>query len=265
LKGSNSCVTALDMPDDSQILIFGDSVCLLIFYFFYLFLKSGNLTIWDVENKKEIKTFEKLIDNGIQSVISLSRSEKFRLLITTSKGQIYCVTISKIFFAYTADKKVLLNGAYGLITSLKFNIPNSNMDHPLDAMELYAFSTWDTVYIIRNENQHIDTLDRPPHVKRGAPADISWKYRSIDFNSLNLKNSSYIEQDFFAHPVLAISWGNMLFIKVYTLRDGSNHADAKFVGTFTMPFIIKAVSWLSGKVTFAILLIFNNFLVIVCY
>jgi hypothetical protein len=92
-------------------------------------------------------------------------------------------------------------------------------------------------------------LDRPPHVKRGVPADISWKYRSIDFNSLNLKNASYLEQDFFAHPVLAISWGNMIYIKAYTPRDGSSYIDVKVVGIYTMPFIVKAISWLSGKVT----------------
>ncbi len=103
--------------------------------------------------------------------------------------------------------------------------------------------------MVRNDGLiTIDTLERPKHVNRGAPADLSWKYRAYDVNSLNLKNTSALEQYFFAHPVLACSWGNIIIIKVFIPLEGTNNVDSRLIGYYTMPFIIKSVSWLSGKV-----------------
>jgi hypothetical protein len=43
--------------------------------------------MWDVTSKKELKTFTKLIDKGIQNIHSISRGEKVRLIISDFEVQ----------------------------------------------------------------------------------------------------------------------------------------------------------------------------------
>jgi hypothetical protein len=109
-------------------------------------------------------------------------------------------------------------------------------------------------------NFTLDNWDRPLHIERGVPASIAWKYRTDDVNTLNLSHASIKFQDFSAHPVLAVSWGNVIFIKVYVPLENGADFEAKTIGVYKLDWSVKTFAWLSGKVINLLPNIFANVL-----
>lgn len=119
-------------------------------FFFHksFFVNAGQLVLWDVINKKELK---KVKDAHLTSIIYVKfyRRNSQRILSCDTKGVILLWTFSKMFFSYQADRSCIADGRImGSLYDITLYKPNDNYRHLLDCYCICAVANADQVFFI---------------------------------------------------------------------------------------------------------------------
>ena len=267
------CVTAIDFNYNGSHLIVG--------------YQSGQLILWDVINKKELK---KIKDAHSSSIIFVKfyRRGTLRIASCDCKGIMFTWSFSKIFFSYQVDRNTLFNGRKaGILYDISLFKPNINYKHILDQVSLCAVANNESVFFVTLEpamtlkqtivlaNTSIDDL------KRGALPILAWRISysqpkspqqsrkpspsppppsSLPPPTPNSNRTFEQKQDVFTHfhtynPVLAVGSGTVIQLIEVFIRDEKafiQHRDTglirmRGIGQIQLDKLVIAMKWLNEE------------------
>ena len=160
-------VTCLDFNYNASTLVVG--------------YQGGQLVLWDIINKKELKKVKDAHSSAIVFVMFYRRGA-LRIASCDAKGIMFTWSFSKIFFSYQVDRSVLFNGRKaGVLYDISLHRPNPNHRHVLDLLSLCAVANHESVFFVTLEPPLTlqQTILLPntnlSDLKRGALPMLTWR------------------------------------------------------------------------------------------
>lgn len=222
-------VTALDISYDGESLVAG--------------YEKGQIILWDLYSGGNLKTILGIHDKEILC-LKFYKETKNHIISSDNVGFVYLITVNKVLFSYTVDKQLLLSKSAGNVSSIR-NLRSQDplyAGHMVRNYTLVALCSLNVLLIISLEPmvRILYKMERPEYIKEGSVPYISWGKGCLKNENFDLKN-----------PVLAISWGNMVFLMPIPSIDLYDNREAFQVkGLFCAESDINYMSWIAPNLLF---------------
>jgi WD40 repeat protein len=181
-------VLSLDISSDSEWIVCGH--------------QGGQLVVWDIAQRKPIKSLTDEHQNPIVLVRFLKTKDRF--ISVDTAGVVNYTTITRILLVYTASTQCILSGVQGQVFSVAVLLPGS-IPHPIDSLELVALCTALKTIVVSFQSDKVKIvhqIPRPEGVREETLPHVAWRRVVI--------RETRGGQRKLMDPMLAIAWGNKI-------------------------------------------------------
>lgn len=180
--------------------------------------EKGQIILWDLNTGYNLKVITGLHENIILA-LKFYKDTKSHIISSDNIGNVSLININKVLFSYTVDKQLLLSKSAGNVSCIQ---PLKSQDslynsHIVKNFALVAVSSLNVLLIISLEPmvRILYKMERPDYIKEGSVPYISWGKGCLNNENLDMKN-----------PLLAISWGNIVYLLMVTNVELFDNKDA---------------------------------------
>lgn len=205
--------------------------------------EKGQIIIWDLYSGSNLKTIVGIHDNVILC-LKFYKDTKTHIISSDNIGNVYLMNVNKVLFSYTVDKQLLLSKSAGnvcSIQSLRSQDPFYK-DHIVKSYTLIAICSLNVILIVSLEPmvRIIYKMEKPDYVKEGSVPYISWGKSYLKNENLDMKN-----------PILAISWGNHIYLMpIPSVELYDNKEAFQIKGYYNAETDINFMGWIAPNLIF---------------